>query len=227
MGILSRFKDIMSSNINALLDKMEDPEKMIDQVLRDLESDLAEVKSETAGVMAEEARAQREVNACQNEVDKLQAYAEKAVLAGNDKDAAIFLQKKNSKARELQSLQQAYDLAKENSAKMRQMFDHLNDQIYEMQSKKTQIKAKVAVAKTQEKINKMTESVQTAKGTMSKFDKLEQKADAMLDKANAMAELNGAMTSTNMEDLMDKYDTTTATSVDEELQALKARLGRA
>ena len=227
MGILSRFKDIMSSNINALLEKMEDPEKMIDQVLRDLESDLAEVKSETAGVMAEEARAQREVNACQNEVDKLQAYAEKAVLAGNDKDAAIFLQKKNSKARELQSLQQAYDLAKENSAKMRQMFDHLNDQIYEMQSKKTQIKAKVAVAKTQEKINKMTESVQTAKGTMSKFDKLEQKADAMLDKANAMAELNGAMTSTNMEDLMDKYDTTTATSVDEELQALKARLGRA
>ncbi|MBQ4383322.1 MAG: PspA/IM30 family protein [Firmicutes bacterium] len=227
MGILARFKDIMSSNINAFFDKMEDPEKMIDQVLRDLESDLGEVKAETASVMAEEARAQRALNECQAEVDKLQSYAEKAVLAGNDKDAAIFLQKKNGKSRELQALQQAYDLAKDNSTKMRQMFDHLNDQIYEMQAKKTQIKAKVAVAKTQEKINKLTESVQTAKGTMNKFDALEAKADKMLDKANAMAELNGAITGDVMEDLMDKYDTTTTESVDEELAALKARLGRA
>jgi phage shock protein A len=227
MGILARFKDIMSSNINAFFDKMEDPEKMIDQVLRDLESDLGEVKAETASVMAEEARAQRALNECQAEVDKLQSYAEKAVLAGNDKDAAIFLQKKNGKSRELQALQQAYDLAKDNSTKMRQMFDHLNDQIYEMQAKKTQIKAKVAVAKTQEKINKLTESVQTAKGTMNKFDALEAKADKMLDKANAMAELNGAIAGDVMEDLMDKYDTTTTESVDEELAALKARLGRA
>ena len=45
MGILKRFKDIMSSNINALLDKAEDPEKMIDQYLRDLQEDLRKVKS--------------------------------------------------------------------------------------------------------------------------------------------------------------------------------------
>ena len=48
MGILTRFKDIMSSNINALLDRAEDPEKMIDQYLRNLNSDLGKVKSETA-----------------------------------------------------------------------------------------------------------------------------------------------------------------------------------
>ena len=56
MGILKRFKDIMSSNINALLDKAEDPEKMIDQYLRDHQEDLRKVKSETATVMAEEQR---------------------------------------------------------------------------------------------------------------------------------------------------------------------------
>ena len=48
MGILTRFTDIMKSNINALLDKCEDPAKMIDQTLRDLREDLAEVKKETA-----------------------------------------------------------------------------------------------------------------------------------------------------------------------------------
>ena len=50
MGILNRFKDIMSANINALLDKCEDPAKMIDQYLRQLKEDLAEVKQETAAV---------------------------------------------------------------------------------------------------------------------------------------------------------------------------------
>ena len=59
MSILSRFKDIMSANINALLDKCEDPAKMIDQYLRQLKEDLAEVKQETAAVMAEEKRTKR------------------------------------------------------------------------------------------------------------------------------------------------------------------------
>ncbi len=60
-GILSRFKDIMSSNINALLDKVEDPMKMIDQYLRNLESDLGKVKAETAAVMAEETKSKRDL----------------------------------------------------------------------------------------------------------------------------------------------------------------------
>ncbi|MDE5872916.1 MAG: PspA/IM30 family protein, partial [Lachnospiraceae bacterium] len=47
MGIISRFKDIMAANINALLDKAEDPEKMIDQTMRNLTKDLAAVKEET------------------------------------------------------------------------------------------------------------------------------------------------------------------------------------
>ena len=60
MSILKRFSDIMSSNINALLDKAEDPVKMIDQLMRNLNDDLNKVKAETASVMAEETRAKRE-----------------------------------------------------------------------------------------------------------------------------------------------------------------------
>ena len=58
-NILERFNTIIKSNINALLDKAEDPAKMIDQYLLDLRESLAEVKKETAGVMAEEARCRR------------------------------------------------------------------------------------------------------------------------------------------------------------------------
>ena len=59
MSMLARFKDIVSSNINALLDKAEDPAKMVDQCLRNMTKDLAAVKTETAGVMAEESRTKR------------------------------------------------------------------------------------------------------------------------------------------------------------------------
>ena len=94
MGILSRFKDIMSANINALLDKCEDPEKMIDQYMRNLESDLGKVKAETASVMAEATRAKRELDECSAEIAKYQSYAEKALTAGNESDARTFLEKK-------------------------------------------------------------------------------------------------------------------------------------
>ena len=83
MGILTRFKDIMSSNINALLDKAEDPEKMIEQCLRNLNTDLGKVKSETAVVMAEEQRSKRELDECINEMNKMQQFAVKALEAGN------------------------------------------------------------------------------------------------------------------------------------------------
>ena len=73
----------MSANINALLDKCEDPEKMIDQYMRNLESDLGKVKAETASVMAEETRAKRELDECTEQINKMQAYAEKALKAGS------------------------------------------------------------------------------------------------------------------------------------------------
>ena len=94
MSILSRFKNIMSANINALLDKAEDPAKMIDQSLRNLANDLALVKQETAGVMAEEARTRREADVNLAEVKKNVDLAREALAAGNEDHARVFLNKK-------------------------------------------------------------------------------------------------------------------------------------
>ena len=86
MGILDRFSIIVKSNINALLDKAEDPGKMIDQYLLEMTESLAEVKKETAGVMAEESRTKAKVDANQAEIDKYTALAKKALQAGNEED---------------------------------------------------------------------------------------------------------------------------------------------
>ena len=153
MGIISRFKDIMSANINALLDKCEDPEKMIDQYMRNLQSDLGKVKAETASVMADEQRAKRELDECTAEINKLQAYAEKAVAAGNDDDARQFLAKKQTLVTKQQAFQQTYTLAADNAAKMRQMHDKLVNDINELDSRRDTIKAKMKVAKAQQTVN--------------------------------------------------------------------------
>ncbi len=224
MGILSRFKAIMEANLNALLDKAEDPEKMVDQILRDLQDDLGKVKAETAGIMAEEARAQRTYDDALDEVNKLQQYAEKAVLAGNDEDARTFLQQKQKKTEQLAALKQAYDMAHENSEKMKSMHDHLTQEIGEMYARRDAIKAKVAVAKTQEKINEINSSIAKTEAGMSEFERMEAKADQMLDTANAMAELNATEGSVN--DLMKKYDDVPSQEVEDELAALKARMGK-
>ena len=198
---------------------------MVDQLLRDLNDDLGKVKAETAGIMAEEKRAQRELEECKQEVAKLQEYAEKAVMQGNDADAKTFLSKKAQYVEKQTALQQAYDLASANSQKMRQMHDKLVEQINELNGRKDAIKAKMAVAKTQEKINKIGSSISGAQNSLNAFDRMEAKANKMLDTAEAMAELNTNSAEDDLDALKSKYSTDTS-GVDDELAALKAKLGK-
>lgn len=224
MGVIQRFKDIMSANVNAVLDKAEDPEKMIDQYMRNLQDDLGKVKAETAAVMAEETRAKRELDECNQEVEKLQKYAEKAVAAGNDSDARLFLQKKQTVAAQQIALRQAYDSASANAAKMRQMHDKIVKDMENLNQRKAAIKAKVAAAKAQERVNQIGGSLKGVSNHMSAFDRMEEKANKMLDQANAMAELNEAGQEDSIEDLMSKYDDGSSSNVDDELAALKAKM---
>lgn len=224
-GILSRFKTIMEANINALLDKAEDPVKMADQLARDLEKDLGEVKAETVSVMAEEKRAKRAYDEGVAEVEKLQRYAEKAVLAGNDADAKVFLSEKAAKAANLESLKSAWDLAAANAAKMREMHDKLTEQLKQVEDRKAAIRAKAAMVKSQQKANEIKSDL--GGSSLAAFDALEEKLNRKLDEAEAAAELNTKKD--DMADLMAKYDdaaTVQDSGVEDELAALKAKLGK-
>lgn len=224
MGILTRFKDIMSSNINALLDKAEDPEKMIDQCLRNLNSDLGKVKSETATIMAEEQRAKRVLDECNEEITRMQTFAIKALESDNETDAKKFLEQKALFTNKATGLQEAYDLSHANAVHMREMHDKLVGDINELESRKEMIKGKLSVAKAQDRINKMTSSFASANDSISSFNKYEEMADKALDKANAMADLNRTTSENSIEDLTKKYSSDT--DVDAELEMLKASLNK-
>ncbi|MEG7357271.1 MULTISPECIES: PspA/IM30 family protein [Bacillus] len=223
MSIITRFKDIMSANINALLDKAENPEKMADQYLRNMNSDLSKVKAETAAVMAEEQRTKRELRECQADMEKMESYAMKALQAGNEGDARTFLERKTSLGSKLSELQTANQMAAANAAQMRKMHDKLVSDIGELEARKNMIKAKWAVAKTQDRMNKLGASVSGASQSMSAFGRMEDKVNQALDQANAMAELNSAPLD-DIDDLTAKYDTAGSSQVDDELAALKAKM---
>lgn len=226
MGIMTRFKDIMAANFNALLDRAEDPEKMIDQYLRNLEQDFAKVKAETASIMAEEKSAKRKLDECDEEIVRMTEYAKKAVAAGNDGEAKQFLTKKAELTEKRTVLEQNYTLACDNSAKMRQMHDKLAGDIATLKSKRDMLKAKVKVAETQKKINQMGSGLEDAGNNMAAFDRMEDKVNKMLDEANAMSELNASSEGNSIEELAKKYDAQSGNSaVDDELAALKAEMG--
>ena len=226
MGIIARFKDIMAANVNALLDKAEDPEKMIDQYLRNLESDFAKVKAETASIMAEEKSSKRKLDECDAEIAKMGEYAKKAVAAGNDNDARQFLTKKNELTQKREVLAKDYELAQANSEKMRQMHDKLESDISAMKSKRDMLKAKVKVAQTQKKINEMGAGLESAGNNAAAFARMEDKVNKMLDEADAVSELNKSASDNDIGNLTSKYDTVSAGSdVDDELAALKAEMG--
>ena len=225
-SILGRFKAIMASNINALLDKMEDPEKMIDQYLRDMEKDLGSVKAETVAIMAQESAAKRKVTECEDEIKKMENYAKKALQAGNEADARMFLEKKESIKIKLDSLEKEKMIAVENSLKMREMHDKLASDIQKLNAKRNEIKAKIKMAKSAEKINSMTSSTGIS-GKMDSFNSIEEKVDRMLDEANASIELNSPKKD-EVDDLMKKYDSgesESSSAVDEELERLKKEMG--
>lgn len=225
MGIIARFADIMGANINALLDKAEDPSKMIDQSLRKLNEELAEVKNETAAVMAEEKSAKRRVDELQAEIDKYDSSARKAIQAGNDGDAKTLLARKQELESQKTTADSTYAIAKANSDKMQQMYNKLTSDINTLNSRRETIKAQVSMAKAQDRVTDVAAKIGKS-NTADTFSRMETKAQKMLDESSARAELSQAQLAGDATaDLAAKYNAGTDKSVDDELARLKAEMG--
>jgi phage shock protein A len=228
MGILSRFTDIMSANINSLLSKAEagNADKLLEKYIRDAKDNVAQVKAEAAAVIAEETGLARRLADNEAECNKYESYAVAAVKKGNDDDARKFLTHKNHLESERMDLSTQYARAKDNSEKMRQLLKKLTDDIYAAESKLGELKRNLAVAKQQEKLNKFDEKFGNSplSGVDSLFDAVQKRVDA----AEAAASLDKELVkeTREVEDLAKKYDATTQEArvdrVEDQLAALKA-----
>lgn len=225
MGLLEtlgRIPKILNANLNDLLDKAEDPEKMVDQLLRDYKEDLAEVKANTAEVKAVALGAKRDLEKAKEDVQQKATAAQNALKAGNEEDCKKLIELKQKAEALLPRLQENYDIAAKNEEQMTKAYNELVSRIQELEDKKESIKSTIKIAKAQESQNKMVSHATSiaADDTIAKY---EQQAERRLAKAQAESELNSSLTAD--EDLVDKYSSSTSTTVEDEFAKMKAELG--
>lgn len=227
MGILSRFGDIMRANINDLLTGAENKnaEKLLNQYLRDAREDYAQVRNETASVMAEETAAKRRLDELNDQMARYERYAQAAVQAGNDADALKFLEAKGQLQPKKTDAEAAYAQAQANSERMRQMTQKLLTDIQEAESKIGELKAKLRIAESKEKMQQLTEKI--GGNALGNFDSLAGSIQKRIDAADAKEALDAELAGDReLDDLEKKYaNTDGGPSAQSELEVLKARMG--
>lgn len=230
MGILARFGDIMRANINDLLTGAENKnaEKLLNQYLRDAREDYAQVRNETASVMAEETAAKRRLDELNDQMARYERYAQAAVQAGNDADALKFLEAKGQLQPKKTDAEAAYAQAQANSERMRQMTQKLLTDIQEAESKIGELKAKLRIAESKEKMQQLTEKIGGG-SALGNFDSLADSIQKRIDAADAREALDAEFAGDReLDDLEKKYaGTDGGPSAQKELDALKARMGAA
>ena len=215
MGIFTRFRDIISSNINAMLDKAEDPEKLIKLMIREMEDTLVEIKTACAGVMASGKKIQRQLNGHRARGQFWEEKAELAVNKGRDDLAREALIEKRKFKQRIDSLEndlvEQDQLVEQYQADIRQLEDKL---------KSARDKQRMLVQRhvhAQKKIQAQQELRRVdSSETLMKFDELENRIERM----EAEADLVNFGKKTSLEDELERL------SVDEEIEDELAALKR-
>lgn len=219
---LKRIPKILEANINDLLDKAEDPEKMVEQLLRDYREDAAVIKRDTAEVVALTKQAKRDLDEVTEDIAQKTKAAQNAIKAGNEEDAKKLIELKQKAEAKLPQVQKNYEVASANEQRMVDAYNQIVARINDLESRKDSIKTTTKLANAQEGMNEMLSRANSVAQNDS-FDKFERKANQRLDAAMAESELNAA--ETKDDDLVSKYSGSTSTSVDDELARMKAEMG--
>jgi phage shock protein A len=178
MGIFTRFRDIISSNINAILDKAEDPEKLIKLMIREMEDTLVEIKAACAGAMASSKKVQRQLVTLQDRIQYWEQKAQLAVSKGRDNLAREALVEKRRYTRRIDGLENELTehnlLVEQYQADIRQLEDKLKsarDKQRLLVQRHIHASQKV---QAQEEIRRVDSA-----GAMMKFDELENRIERM------------------------------------------------
>lgn len=223
MDTLARIPKILEANINDMLDKCEDPEKMINQMLVDYGRNLAEVKKATVDVMADMKLAESKLRECERDIAERQRAAEAALRAGNDGDARALLASKQKMEVTRQTLEKNYNVCVNNANQMKAAYNKLENDIESLKQRADVAKAQLKIADAQQKIHKVSDMSKSSKIEDS-FAKYEEKAERALARANAATELDEQVETS--EQILAKYASSGGdTAVDAELAQLKAQMG--
>ncbi|MDF2670802.1 MAG: PspA/IM30 family protein [Paenibacillus sp.] len=219
MGIFKRLRDLTMASINDLLDKSEDPVKMLNQFLRDMEEDILEAEAAVAKQIAIEKKFKQQTEEAQDLVSRREEQALKALEQGNEDLARRALQDKKEHQVRLDEFKNQHAVAKTNADRLRGQLDDMKDEFNKMKSKKDLLVARAEAAKAQKHINQAMSGFGTdnaAKG----FDRMSEKVLQLEAEAEASNDIRSS--SRSLDDELSQLDKTGG--VEDEMAALRAKL---
>jgi len=224
MGIFSRLGSLIKSNINDLISRAEDPEKMLNQVLLDMQNSLVESRKQVAVAIADEKRLQKQYEV---EAEKSKDWERKAMLAvraGDDALAKEALMRKQEHENVGAQFQQQWLSQKAAVDKLKDALRLLNNKIEEAKRKKNILVARKKRAEAQKTIA-TTMSGLSDTSAFDTFDRMASKIDQLEAEAEAGSELAGEMTGDTLESKFQKLESGGSVHADSALLELKAKMG--
>lgn len=223
MGIIERLSTLLKSNVNDLIDKAEDPEKIANQVIHDLQNALQEASQGVAAAIAEKSKLQASLTKAKEEVAKYAERATKAVELGDDELAKEALKRKADAARDVERYTTLLAEQTENVDKLKRMLADMESKIEEAKHRRDSL---ITRAKSAEANKKIAETLSSAsnKNPMDALDRMEEKVRNTEAQAEAYSELK----SDSLEDRFAALDaaSTSSSSIDDELAKLKEEMAK-
>lgn len=220
MSIFSRIADVFKANVNDALDKAEDPEKMLKQMVLEMEESVNKATLAVANSMAHEKSLLRKIEKAKQESSEWYYKAQQALTAGREDLARAALEKKEIQDKNILDLEPVYLTAKSTSEKLTTQLQALKAKLEEARSRQGTLIARSQAAKAQAQIAQTFSGV--GSDAFSKFDKFETKIETLESQAEAFEQL--AESSTSLDDEFKKLSS--STNVDQQLLELKASMGK-
>ncbi len=218
-SIFGRVRDLLSANINSMLDNAEDPEKMANEYIRQITNELDAARTSVASAMADANKLNIQEARYEAETEQWASKAEAALRAGDEELARAALSRKVQSQKMSQQYKQQSDEQDEQVEKLQNALVQLESRLAEVRSKKELIIAKKNRAQTQEAMQRMARGIGNV-AAMDKLDQLEERVDDRLAQADARAELEQGTLESRFRNLEQNQE------VDSELEELKRKLGQ-
>jgi phage shock protein A len=222
MGIFGRMSTLLKANINDMISKAEDPEKILNQLILDMKDQLIEAKKQVAVAIADEKRLKKQLD---NELYNASEWEKKAMMAiraGRDDLAKEALRRKGEHDQLATEFQVQWEAQKSAADQLRESLRQLNAKIEEAKRKKNLLIARQKRAEAQKHIQETVSSLSNA-SAFDAFERMAGKIERMEAEAEASTELNRDLAGANLEDQFKGFER--ETEGDSALAALKAKMG--
>lgn len=217
MGLFDRVSRVVRANMNDLVSKAEDPEKILEQTIIDMQEDLVQLRQAVASAIASQKRTQQQYNQAQTESNEWQRRAQLALQKGDENLAREALVRKKTHTETAASLKAQLDQQTGMVDNLKRNLIALEGKISEAKTKKDMLKARASAAKANEQLQSTVGRLGTS-SAMAAFERMEDKVLQMEARSQAAAELAGADLESQFAMLESGSD------VDDELAAMKAQL---